>query len=89
MPIYEFECTKCGHSEDYILTFDQMKNNPPSCSKCGSPTKYTFGRVHAHYKGTGFYTTEKRGITGRKRKPIIKVGNVSDLPPEEREKHLG
>ena len=41
----------------------------------------------AIYKGPGFATTEARGITGRKRRPNIKVGTVGDLPPEEREKY--
>jgi len=90
LPIYEYECEECGHCEDYLLTFDMMKNNPPTvCSKCEGNLKKVFGSVYAHYKGSGFYTTESRGITGRKRKPNIKVGDVRDLPPEEREKHGG
>ena len=90
MPIYEYECQGCGYCEDYLLTFDQMKNTPPTeCSKCKSAVKQVFGGYHAHYKGPGFKTTEARGITGRKRKPEVKVGMVSDLSPEEREKRLG
>lgn len=88
MPIYEYECSECGHCEDYLLTFDQMKNNPPiTCSECGKEALVkVFGRFHAHYKGAGFYTTESRGITGRKRKPNIKVGLKADLPQEEQER---
>lgn len=81
MPIYEYKCIKCGYSFDAIQTFEQMKNKPfILCPKCNdnSLTKI-FGSFNAHYKGSGFYTTEQRGITGRKRKPNIKIGDASDL----------
>jgi hypothetical protein len=47
------------------------------------------GRAYARFKGGGFKINEARGITGKKRKPNIKVGNVSDLPPEEQERMRG
>ncbi len=88
MPIYEYKCDACEHTFETRQGF----NDEPcvTCPECGKESLHrVIGKVNVHYKGAGFYTTEKRGITGRKRKPTIKVGNVSDLPPEEREKHLG
>lgn len=88
MPIYEYECSECGYRLEAIQSF----NDEPyvTCPKCDTPTlQKVFSKCHVHYKGPGFHTTEARGITGRKRKPEIKVGMVSDLPPEERERHRG
>lgn len=91
MPIYEYECKECGHRIEALQTFEQGKNEPLEvCPKCDKPTLHrVFSGCYVHYKGPGFATTEARGITGRKRRPNIKVGLVNDLPPEEREKHLG
>lgn len=91
MPIYEYECEECRHRLEAIQTIDQGKNEPlKTCPACTKPAlRRVFGNFYVHYKGPGFATTEARGITGRKRKPKIKVGYVRDLPPEEREKHLG
>jgi len=91
MPVYEYKCAECGHCLEVMQTFSQHKNSPSKvCPECGKEALHQiFGRVYVHYKGPGFHTTESRGITGRKRKPNIKVGMTSDLPPEEREKYLG
>jgi putative FmdB family regulatory protein len=88
MPIYEYKCDACEHSFEIKQGFhDDPLTKCPECDK--DTLRRVIGKVNVHYKGAGFYTTEARGITGRKRKPKIKVGLTSDLPPEEREKHLG
>jgi len=88
MPIYEFKCPQCGtEKEVFIRSFNEKADG--ECPKCHAEMDRKFSPFIAVYKGPGFATTEARGITGRKRKPNIKVGNVRDLPPEEREKHLG
>lgn len=88
MPIYEYKCRECGYTFEVIQGF--YDDSYITCSKCNKDTlRKVFSRVYVHYKGPGFHTTEARGITGRKRKPNIRVGNVRDLPPEEREKHSG
>ncbi len=56
MPIYEYECEKCGHRFEQIQKF----SDPPleACPACG-------GRVHKmqsapafQFKGTGWYVTD-------------------------------
>ena len=78
MPIYEYRCDHCLHQfEKLILT---NKTVVVKCPDCGGRVYKVFpSACSVHYKGPGFYTTEQRGITGRKRKPNIKIGNVSDL----------
>ena len=89
MPIYEYICSNCAY-EFEELTRSVLEGIRLHCPRCGNPSlSIKFSPPTIIYKGPGFATTEARGITGRKRKPKIKVGLVSDLPPEEREKHLG
>ena len=86
MPIYEYICDNCGYAfeeftrsiADGILEY---------CPHCGNPSLRTqFSPPAIVYKCAGFSITDKRGLTGKKRKPNIKVGLTSELPPEERER---
>ncbi len=36
MPMYDFECTKCGHAFE---TVTPMGAPPPECPECASPTE--------------------------------------------------
>lgn len=59
MPIYDFECKKCGNvAEYYVKTFSSV---PEKCS-CGKKCKLkkleTFGKSKAIFKGDGFYETD-------------------------------
>lgn len=36
MPLYEFECSKCEHVFDKILTIREMEKTRPTCPACGS-----------------------------------------------------
>ena len=36
MPLYEFECKKCGHAFDRILTMKEMETVKLTCPACGS-----------------------------------------------------
>jgi putative FmdB family regulatory protein len=87
MPIYVYKCEVCETEFEEKQSFD---DDPlTKCPKCAGSVYRVIFATPVHYKGAGFATTEARGITGRKRRPNIKVGTVRDLPPEEREKYLG
>ncbi len=67
MPIYEYECPKCGR-------FDVLqKMSDPALSKhevCGSKVKKLMSPSAFAFKGSGFYITDYNGrnsaaITGR------------------------
>jgi putative FmdB family regulatory protein len=56
MPIYEYECTKCGRIEEVLQKFSDK-----AVAKC----KYCSGKLHKlishssfHLKGTGWYVTD-------------------------------
>ena len=86
MPIYVYRCESCEYEFEKRQSFDEEPLKV--CPECGEQIHRVIFATPVHYKGAGFATTEARGITGRKRKPNIKVGTVHDLPPEERERAL-
>ena len=71
MPIYEYECPKCGR-------FDVLQKMSDSALKthdvCGSKVKKVMSATAFAFKGSGFYITDYNGrnsaaITGREPKP--------------------
>jgi putative FmdB family regulatory protein len=86
MPIYCYRCKKCSKEYEKLQKFDE---EPLRTCDCGGELYRVIFPTSVHYKGAGFQTTEARGITGRKRKPKIKVGSVHNLPAEDRERILG
>jgi putative FmdB family regulatory protein len=56
MPLYEYECEKCGHRFEMIRKF----SDPPVevCPKCGSPVRKLMSSPAIQFKGTGWYITD-------------------------------
>jgi putative FmdB family regulatory protein len=63
MPIYEFECKKCGaHTE----VFQKMNDKQPTkCRKCGGRLERLVSASAIQFKGSGFYLTDY-GRSGQK-----------------------
>lgn len=62
MPIYEYECTKCGQQTEIWQKF----SDPPitKCEVCRGRMKKLISQSTFHLKGTGWYVTDyasKRG----------------------------
>ena len=36
MPLYEFECNKCKHAFEKVLSTKELETTSPACPKCGS-----------------------------------------------------
>lgn len=36
MPLYEYQCKKCEHAFDKVLSIREMETTSPACPKCGS-----------------------------------------------------
>ena len=53
MPIYAYQCTKCGKDEEYIQKF----SDPPmeECEHCGGPLRRLVTSAAFHLKGGGWY----------------------------------
>ena len=57
MPLYEYECSACGHRFEVIQRFA----DPPAeaCVACGQgPVHKLLSAPAVHFKGTGWYVTD-------------------------------
>ena len=69
MPIYEYECTKCGHqAEVWQRITDQSVTK---CERCKGKMRKLISQSSFHLKGTGWYVTDyasKKGTDAKKPK---------------------
>ena len=56
MPLYEYECEKCGHRFEKIQKFsDKMVKK---CPECGGQVEQMISAPAVQFKGTGWYVTD-------------------------------
>src|ERR1700686_462132 len=56
MPLYEYECKKCGHRFEKIQKFsDRMVKK---CPKCGGRVEQMISAPAVQFKGSGWYVTD-------------------------------
>ena len=56
MPLYEYECTKCGERIEIIQKFsDPLYTH---CTKCGGDMRKLISSAAIQFKGSGFYKTD-------------------------------
>ncbi len=56
MPLYEYECKKCGHRFEKIQKFsDKMVKK---CPKCGGRVEQMISAPAVQFKGSGWYVTD-------------------------------
>ena len=72
MPVYEYQCTKCGQIEE---AFQKISDSPlKTCSHCKGHLKKLISQSTFHLKGSGWYVTDYGGAkTGSQRKPDTKA----------------
>ncbi len=84
MPIYEYECSKCGYTEEVF----QKISDPPleRCRKCEGSLKKLISQSSFHLKGTGWYATDYGGAksesAGKSTESKSETSNASS-PKEE------
>ncbi len=56
MPIYEYECEKCGNRVEHW----QKMSDPPlsTCDSCGGGMHKVISQTTFHLKGSGWYVTD-------------------------------
>src|ERR1700687_4704137 len=55
MPLYEYECKKCGHRFEKIQKFsDKMVKK---CPECGGQVEQVISAPAVQFKGSGWYVT--------------------------------
>ena len=56
MPLYEYQCQKCGHRFEKIQKFsDKMVKK---CPDCGGPVEQMISAPAVQFKGSGWYVTD-------------------------------
>ena len=56
MPLYEYECTKCGHRFERIVKFSDAPIT--KCPKCKGKVEQTISAPAIQFKGSGWYVTD-------------------------------
>jgi len=58
MPLYEYQCRKCGHRFERIQRFsDPMVKE---CPECGGAVEQLLSAPAVQFKGSGWYVTDYR-----------------------------
>lgn len=58
MPLYEYECRKCGVRFERRQSFNEEPVR--TCPECGGPVQRLVQPVGIVFKGSGFYVTDNR-----------------------------
>jgi putative FmdB family regulatory protein len=85
MPLYEFECTQCGHRFERILRFTDPY--PEACPECGGIPKKMISASSFQFKGTGWYVTDyaRKGSTPTGESEATKAeSSKSESKPESK-----
>jgi putative FmdB family regulatory protein len=56
MPLYEYECKKCGHRFEKILKFSDKPMK--KCPDCGGAVEQLISAATVQFKGAGWYVTD-------------------------------
>jgi putative FmdB family regulatory protein len=56
MPLYEYQCKKCGHRFEKIQKFSDKPIK--KCPDCGGPVEKTISAPAVQFKGSGWYVTD-------------------------------
>ena len=69
MPLYEYQCKKCGHRFEKIQTFSAPEIK--ECPVCGSEVEKLISAPAIQFKGSGWYVSDygKGGAAGSNTKP--------------------
>jgi len=56
MPLYEYQCKKCGHRFEKIQKFSDKPVK--KCPECGGLVEQTISAPAVQFKGSGWYVTD-------------------------------
>jgi putative FmdB family regulatory protein len=88
VPLYEYQCPKCGHRFERIQRFSDP--NPKKCPHCGAGKLERLLHAPAvQFKGSGWYATDyarKGGDTAKKEGAPTESGASKDSKTETKPK---
>jgi putative FmdB family regulatory protein len=59
MPLYEYECQKCGQRTEVLQSFNEAPRTV--CPACGGDLKKLLSAPAVQFKGSGWYVTDYAG----------------------------
>ena len=62
MPLYEYQCRKCGHRFEKIESVSASPRK--KCPKCRASAKRLLASPAIQFKGSGWYVTDYAGKSG-------------------------
>jgi putative FmdB family regulatory protein len=81
MPLYEYECTKCGHRFEKIQKFSDKPVK--KCPKCGARVEQVISAPAVQFKGSGWYVTD---YAKKSTSPASSDGGSKDSKKEDKPK---
>lgn len=87
MPIYEYQCSKCGSITEVLQNFSDKPQS--KCDQCGGKMSKLISQSTFHLKGSGWYVTDyanKKTDTPKsdnsdKKSPAKKATSKEPTPP--------
>ena len=82
MPLYEYQCKKCGHRFEKIQKFSDKPIK--KCPECGGPVEKLISPPAVQFKGSGWYVTDyaKKGTSAG---ASSESGTAKETPKESKE----
>ncbi len=84
MPIYEYQCQKCGHLAEVFQTGTTARS--PRCGECGGRTKRIISPTAFILKGSGWYVTDYPSKSRKEGMEAEKKGKTKKEPAPKKEK---
>ena len=79
MPIYEFECTQCGHHFDRLQKLSDP--DPAACPTCGAPQVHRLVSAPSfRLAGSGWYETDFKKAGDKKHNLAGDAGQSTAAP---------
>lgn len=84
MPIYEYECMKCGKTTEAMQKF----SDPPlaQCTQCHGEMRKLISMSTFHLKGSGWYTTDYAGKNQSTSSPKSSESTKGEATPKVEKK---
>jgi putative FmdB family regulatory protein len=76
MPLYEYECKKCGHRFERIQLYSAAMVK--KCPECGGKVEQMISAPAVQFKGTGWYVTDYAKKSSGESRPSSDSGDKSD-----------
>lgn len=86
MPIYEYECMKCGQIEEALQKFSDKPLT--KCRHCSGKLHKLVSRSSFHLKGTGWYVTDYANRS-KKTEPGASKNAAESSPKSEKKASAG